>query len=93
MAGGQIEPGNIPLDHIYKITIMTAANASDIGDLAHERRNGAGVGNVDRFFQGGGDHQGDTSQIQYLSFINGTNANDFGDLSQDRTETGGCSGD
>jgi len=66
---------------IDKVTITTAGNATDFGDLTASKRNVAGAGSSTRAVVGGGDVGGTANNvIEYIELPTEGNGTDFGDL-------------
>ena len=74
---------NKPIDYI---TIQTAGNASDFGDLVTARGySGGGCASLTRaLFAGGYDKTNSTNTIEYVTIATPGNATDFGDMATDR---------
>ena len=63
------------------ITISTAGNATDFGNLSQARNGAAGLGSRTRgLFAGGRNHPADTNIIDFHEFASTGNFTDFGDL-------------
>jgi hypothetical protein len=75
------------------VTIDTAANASDFGDLNVATSGGCAVDDNARCVYGGGYTSGFTDAISYFEIDTTSNSSDFGDLTVSRADIGGCSGD
>jgi hypothetical protein len=92
--GGTPDPGNGNSNAICYITIASAGNATDFGDLAapdNQWRGGlAACSSSTRGIFAGG--EAPTNTINYVTIANTGNATDFGDLSVARQALAGCSG-
>jgi hypothetical protein len=94
-AGG-FTTGYTRLNVIDYITISSAGNAANFGDLSGAVRSSfAGTSNGTNgrgVFGGGGDDAGDESNvIDYVTISSASNSTDFGDLTLARTLPGACS--
>ena len=81
--GGQTTgSGNSDVNTIDYVTIASASNATDYGDLVATTRYGVGCSNSTRgLFWAGRNGSGTTSNvIQYVTIASTGNANDFGDM-------------
>ena len=84
----------VSYDFIDKITIASAGNATDHGDLTQARRGAGGVSNTTTAFYGGGysSQAGALSNIiDSVAFASSGNATDFGDLTSARQYVAGAS--
>ena len=82
-ARGIFAGGNPANNHIEYITIPTAGNATDFGDLTRSDFVGAGgSSNTRGVFMGGGSPSR-TNEIDYVTIASTGNAVDFGDLPQE----------
>ena len=79
------------LNAIDYITISTAGNSQDFGDL-HDAHmcGGAGSSNVRGLFAGGG-NPGRKNEIDMVTIASTGNASDFGDLTVNRSQAAGNS--
>ena len=66
---------------ISSITIHSAGDAIDFGDLSVGRRGVAGASSRTRGAFGGGDNPGDKNEIDFVTFTSAGTAADFGNLS------------
>ena len=75
------------------VTILSAGNATDFGDLTVARSSLAGCSSTTRGLFGGGYTVGsiDSNVIDYVTILSAGNATDFGDLTVARYGAGGCS--
>jgi len=90
--GGGGTPSNS--DVIDFITISTAGNATDFGNLFDSRGAHAGCGNETRGLFGGGNPEtssNKTDGIEFITIASTGNATDFGDLTVARRFCAGCS--
>jgi hypothetical protein len=88
--GGGYTPTN--LNTIDYITISTAGNALDFGDLyTTVRRNGSNSSSTRGIWAGGRTPSDYTNVIQYITISSTGNSFYFGDLTIVRWSTGGCS--
>ena len=82
--GGSIAPSNPGLSNIIQyVTITSAGNAVDFGDLPKTLSSMAGVSNASRGVSAGGKGPGGndgSNSIQYVTIANTGNTTDFGDL-------------
>ena len=93
-AGGHEKSGNTQDNVIQYITIATAGNATDFGNLTVARQSMGGVSSNTRGVFGGGTKAASpyvVNTMDYITTASTGNATDFGDLSATRTETGGLS--
>ena len=75
-------------DVIQYVTIASAGNGTDFGDLLSSNRDFCGTASTTRgLFMGHGD-SGTTNRIQYITIASTGNAIDFGDLTVGRSESG-----
>ena len=97
--GGGKDPsaGNPSTNVIDYITIPTAGNATDFGDLTESKLRSAAAGSrVRGYFMGGGNHPTNNrlNTIEYITFSSTGNGTDFGDLdtttTDDKSRMGGC---
>ena len=90
---GLIGGGETPTNQnvIDFITIETAGNATDFGDLVTAASDGGACGSFTRAIFYGFRTPSIVSTIEYVHFDSLGNAADFGDLSQSRSYTG-CGG-
>ena len=84
-AGGAKDPsaGNASTNAIDYVTIATAGNATDFGDLTESKNQIAGAGSKVRgYCLGGGNHPTNNrlNTIEYITFSSTGNGTDFGDL-------------
>jgi hypothetical protein len=80
-SGGTPDGGGNPVDTMDYITVATAGNATDFGNLVAVNRQGACVNSTTRGIIGGGTSQfGATNTLQYITIANTGNTTDFGDL-------------
>ena len=84
-AGGAKDPsaGNASTNAIDYVTIATAGNATDFGDLTESKNQIAGAGSrVRGYCLGGGNHPTNNrlNTIEYITFSSTGNGTDFGDL-------------
>ena len=85
--------GGSTVNTIEYITIASAGNATDFGDLTVAREYGmAAAGTTYGVFAGGQTSGGKTDTMDYITIASTGNASDFGDLT-DGTDftTSGCS--
>ncbi len=82
--------GNSNQDVINRWSIDTTGNASDHGDLVHERNAIASCGGEGRGITAGGHYAVNRDWIDYFSFSTAGNASDFGDLTVARNGLGAC---
>jgi len=87
-AGGQIAPANARTDTIDYITIPTAGNATDFGNLTQIKFGPAGAGSNTRavFMCGGTPTR--LKEVDYVTFSSTGNAQDFGDMTEERAPGG-----
>jgi hypothetical protein len=91
-AGGHEKSGNAQDNVIQYITIATAGNATDFGDLSAGRQSMAGMtSNTRGVFAGGTSGPANVNIMEYITIASTSNVTDFGDLSAVRTEAGGLS--
>ena len=86
IAGGEA-PGVV--NTIDKISMSSAGDAADFGDLVSARRLSSGLSNFNRGIWAGGTPAG--TAIDYVSIMSDGNAADFGDLTNARYAGGGSS--
>ena len=79
-AGGYRPNNSAVVDSIDYVTIATAGNAADFGDLLSAKRANAGGSNTTRAVFAGGTYPAVTDVIQYVTIATTGNATDFGDL-------------
>ena len=85
--GGSNEPDpSSTYDIIDYVTITTAANAVDFGNLSSARQEGGALSSRQRGIHFGGDPAMNT--IEYITIASTGNSTDFGDLSQDESKHG-----
>jgi len=87
--GGGYTPTRV--NTIDYITISTAGNALDFGDLYTQVNRGGTNSSSVRGLWGGGNTPSFTNVIQYVTISSTGNSFDFGDLTIARWATGGCS--
>jgi hypothetical protein len=76
------------------ITIASAGNATDFGDMTAANNDAAGCSSETRGLAMGGNASGYTATIDYITIATTGNASDFGDLTVARGYSGGyASGD
>jgi hypothetical protein len=75
---------------ISYITIATAGNAIDFGDLTQARYGSAGASNQTRGLFAGGSTPSQSNTIDYVTIASIGNALDFGDLTSNTTEMASC---
>ena len=87
-AGGQIAPANARTDTIDYITIPTAGNATDFGNLTQIKFGPAGAGSNTRavFMCGGTPTR--LKEVDYVTFSSTGNGADFGDMTEERAPGG-----
>ena len=68
------------VNDIQYVTISSAGNASDFGDLSDTRRSGAGASSSTRGLIMGGIKSSPVNIIEYITIANTGNMTDFGDL-------------
>lgn len=85
-AGGYVLSGAVFKDTISKITIATAGNASDFGNLTAGRNKPANCGDATRGVIGGGSNDINTyhNNMDYITISSAGNGTDFGDLTVSR---------
>ena len=97
--GGGKDPsaGNPSTNAIDYITIASAGNATDFGDLTESKLRSAAAGSrVRGYFMGGGNHPTNNrlNTIEYITFSSTGNGTDFGDLdtttADEKSRMGGC---
>ena len=88
-AGGNVSPGSPRVSNIELITIASAGDATDFGDLSEQKNRGASCASSTRGIFGGGNPNVNT--INFIEIATTGNASDFGDLTQARKRLGGCS--
>jgi len=76
---------------IDQVTIASAGNATDFGDLTVARYRMAGCASSTRGLFGGGNTGSDTDVIDQVTIASAGNATDFGNLTAARDSMGGCS--
>ena len=76
------------------VTIASAGNASDFGDLIAATYKTGATSSSTRGVIAGGNDNADENQIQYITIASTGNSADFGDLTAVRTNTpaGVCGG-
>ena len=80
------------MDVIQIITIASAGNAVDFGNLSNKLRAPGGTSNQIRGIAAGGlDPSVYINTIEYITMASAGNAADFGDLTQQRMAAPGCS--
>jgi hypothetical protein len=89
--------GTISINVIDYVTIASAGNATDFGDMqpdnSGELTGTAGCSSSTRGLFGGGEANGNRNTIQYVTIATTGNAADFGDLTQTARFTSACSSD
>ena len=87
-AGGQITPANARTDRIDYITIPTAGDATDFGNLTQIKFGPSGAGSNTRavFMCGGTPSR--LKEIDYVTFSSTGDAQDFGDMTEERAPGG-----
>ena len=87
-AGGQISPANARTDTIDYITIPTAGNATDFGNLTQIKFGPAGAGSNTRavFMCGGTPTR--LKEVDYVTISSTGDAADFGDMTEERAPGG-----
>ena len=89
-AGGYMSTtSNAVVNTIQFVTIDTAGNMADFGDLLATQRRMAGTSDATRGLFAGG--EGPSNVIQYITIANAGNATDFGDLTQAHQKLSGAS--
>jgi hypothetical protein len=87
--------GTAALNTVDYVTIATAGNATDFGDLATDSQNPIGVSSSTRAVIGGGTNGAGgnvVNTIEYFTIATPGNGTDFGDLTVSRQDGGGmCS--
>jgi hypothetical protein len=79
--GGEPSNGSY-VNAIEKITISSASNSTDFGDLSSAKYQGGACSSSTRALYGGGyGSSGGLNVIEYVTFSSAGNATDFGDLS------------
>ena len=79
-------------DIIDYVTIASAGNATDFGDLDVGSRYVSAAGSTTRgTITGGQTSGGDTDRIEYVTIASTGNGTDFGNLIEARIQDGGCS--
>ena len=94
-AGGRKYDGSWSYSNIIDyVTIGSAGNATDFGDITNNRAYGAGAADGTRgLFLGGYTASGNSNTIDYITIASTGNATDFGDLTAARDQGGGaCDG-
>ena len=86
---GLFAGGNPSTNVIQFITISSAGNAEDFGDLTQARSAPATASSSTRGIRAGGNPNTDT--MDYVTISEKGNAFDFGDLTEARRQFGGCS--
>ena len=98
-AGGAKDPsaGNPSVDTIDFVTISTAGNAIDFGDLTESKNQMAPAASAVRgYYLGGGNHPTNNrlNTIEFITFSTTGNGTDFGDLNtttaDHKSRMGGC---
>ncbi len=85
--GGSNEPDpSSTYDIIDYVTITTAANAVDFGNLSSARQEGGALSSRQRGIHFGGDPAMNT--IEYITIASTGNSTDYGDLTQDESKHG-----
>ena len=74
------------------ITMASAANAVDFGDLLSAKYRMAGISNATRGIWAGGTDSGESNVIQFCIIASTGNTTDFGDLTQTVSGSAGASG-
>jgi hypothetical protein len=92
-AGNSTPPGTTPYSNVIQyITIASAGNATDFGDLTQETVRAGACSSATRATFGGGTISGATTNvISYVTIASTGNATDFGDLTTSRGSLGACS--
>ena len=84
-AGGQVSPGSPRVSNIELITIASAGDATDFGDLSEQKNRGASCASSTRgVFANGINEPGSstlTQQIEFITISATGSAFDFGDMS------------
>jgi hypothetical protein len=91
-ASGYTAPA--PVNTVEYVTIATASNSTDFGDLSQSRRDLGACASSTRATFGGGTTTGSTSAtniIDYVTIASIGNAVDYGDLTQARRGASSCS--
>jgi len=93
--GGGTIGSDVELDEIGYVTISSAGNATDFGNLATARNTprAASNGSTDRCVFGGGssDPSAGVDEMDYITISSTGNSSDFGDLTQGRRRLGALS--
>jgi len=92
-AGGYDNTSSTQTRHnqIEYVTISTAGNVTDFGDLTEGKYNGTGLSNSTRgIIAGGTNDSAKLNVIEYVTIANTGNGTDFGDLSAAKQVLGGC---
>jgi len=84
-------PATTVLNTIEYITISSAGNASDFGDLSVGKNGVSACSNSTRGVFGGGRDPSYLNTIEYITISSNGDAIDFGDLSVGKTTIGACS--
>jgi hypothetical protein len=79
-------------NNIDYVTIASAGNATDFGDLTAAKSNHRGTSNSTRGVFAGGYSSGNLDVIEYITIGSTGNATDFGDLTVARTSAEAMSG-
>ena len=92
--GGATDAGNSSLSNVLDyVTIASAGNATDFGNLLSATTNLTGCGSSTRGITGGGQTGGSGTEIdvmQYVTIASTGNATDFGNLTQARSQKVAC---
>ena len=86
---GGLAPSRVNI--IDYITMATAGNSTDFGDLLAQTWDHAGCASSTRGVSGGGSAPGNINVIQYITIASTGDATDFGDLTEARRYLSGCS--
>ena len=85
-------PGSSAVDTIQFVTIATAGNATDFGNLrAGSSASATGASPTRMLAMGGGNPSGFFAYIDYVEIATTGNASDFGDMSTNRNQNTGVS--
>jgi hypothetical protein len=84
---------SVAVNIIDFVTIATAGNATDFGDLTVARRIPGTSSNNTRGVFGAGITTVNVNTIDFITIATAGNATDFGDLTQARRDLAGLSGD
>ena len=79
-------------NEIAYVTIQTASNTTDFGDLTQQRQQMGSCSNFTRAVFGGGTNPQNTNLIDYVTIASTGNASDFGDLDKTMIKAAGGSG-